>query len=212
MNEHALIRFSHTALGREIKSYLNQERHKFISLFPPNYQPWLKAHIYIAGGCFRSLAQGKRPKDIDFWSLVKLESIPEAIIKGIQWTAITEKAYTYKKWQLCIADTGQPEKVVGQFDFRHNMYWYDPYRVDEICSFYGTPEYLISDTLYLNEERARDWPGVLARVYKYKKRGFSVSQELVNTVRAKVPIVDRIRVTIKTKRRKTSDYSSTGSR
>lgn len=89
---------------------------------------------------------------------------------------ITEYAITIKKdrtiFQIITKFVGSPTEVVGQFDFKHNMFYH--WKGSIYCL--SGLSYLYSENLWFNFERARDIANVLIRVAKFTQRGFKIRQ------------------------------------
>jgi len=91
-------------------------------------------------------------------------------------------------WQIVIKFVGPPLEVISEFDFKHNMLYWDNNEdgfKDNIRYYYSIPRFVMDseDNFYLNKqlnfnsERARDISGVLLRLPKFIKRGFTISKE-----------------------------------
>ena len=156
-----------------VSQHLDRVFYEFLGLFDYNIQTILKKKAYFAGGCIYCLVNGKKVKDYDIFltddeDTKILRSIPEF------WQLITDNALTYDKFQLILKHYGPPKDCVGQFDFKHNMYYYIPYS-KSIQSACGEFNSLYSTQLLFNEERARDIERVYVRIKKFTDRGFTIT-------------------------------------
>ncbi|QJI52431.1 hypothetical protein [Psychrobacillus phage Perkons] len=88
---------------------------------------------------------------------------------------ITSNALSVGYFQVITRWTGTPEEVVSQFDFKHNMFFY------QRGNFYSLVDskYLYDDYLHYNDERARDICGTIMRVSKFVSRGMKITQKEV---------------------------------
>ncbi len=163
----------------EIPQELDIVFHNFLNLFDDECKTILKEKAYYAGGCIYSLANNKKVNDYDIFltdnkDMQKLIDLPF-------WKCKTEYALSFGKYQIITKYYGKPEDCVGEFDFKHHMFYYKPYfgQVKKVCDGYG---YLFSNRLALNENRARDLEGVYLRIEKFKNRGFVVSEDIEKTI------------------------------
>jgi hypothetical protein len=142
---------------------------------PKTLQGQFKEKGFIAGGCIYSLANDEEPKDYDFFitdrnfvaELVnKLRNAPDICV-------FSDNAISFDggRFQIITRYIGQPDDVVGEFDFRHNMFYFAKGKVTGLVS----ESYLKSKRLVFNKERARDIAGVLLRVPRFVSRGMTIS-------------------------------------
>ena len=152
---------------------------EFLKLFDDECKTILKNKAYFAGGCIYSLANFNIPNDYDIF-LRDDEDLE--VFKNLPfWKCQTEYALSYGKYQLITKYFGDPDDCVGQFDFKHNMFYYVPFsnEVKKVCEDF---DYLTCGWLILNENRARDLEGVYLRVKKFKERGFIVPSDLKDKI------------------------------
>lgn len=136
--------------------------------------------FYFAGGCIYSLWNDKEIKDYDIFCKNK-----KAINKLRKWFRknkdeadfITKNAISMGKYQFVLKFIGQPNVEVGKFDFKHNMCYYDNYKLTALSGY----EYLESNKLEFNSTRARDVLNIITRIPKFIERGMEISQlEILN--------------------------------
>lgn len=135
---------------------------------------------YFAGGCIYSLWNNKEVKDYDIFCAnnkakqhitTYLNLHPELI------NCKTENAYTVGKYQFVIKHIGKPEDEVAKFDFKHNGYFYNNKGIQTVFGW----DYIDSNELKFNDERARDVLNIVTRIPKFVKRGMEISQnEILN--------------------------------
>jgi hypothetical protein len=153
-----------------------------LNLFDSPLKEKLQEIMYFAGGCIYCLNNDKPPKDYDIF-LMDGSLIDELKQLNI-WSYISEYALTYGRFQIVIKYYGRPESCVGQFDFKHNMYYYIPFssrihsvNLEDCFSEFDDYEFLNSNELMFNEDRARDIEGVYLRIEKFVNRGMTISAE-----------------------------------
>lgn len=142
----------------------------------------LRSQAFFAGGCIYRLYHDEKPKDYDIF--LKSNRLIEDL-KNLQlWSYRSENALTLGNVQIIIKWYGEPEQVVNEFDFLHNMYWYDVYTgsietVNYIDEKHTKPDYcsLIRNVLVFNESRARDIENVYMRIDKFLERGMILPTE-----------------------------------
>lgn len=153
----------------------------------------LKEKIYFAGGCIYCLRNDRVVKDYDLF--LTDDDLIENLAKLDFWSYTSDYALTYGKFQIVIKYFGEPEVCVGQFDFKHNMHYYIPKSMKIRCAYedeiydevvnglwgeelgFEQFEYLNTDELHFNENRARDIEGVWLRIKKFTNRGMTISKE-----------------------------------
>lgn len=153
----------------------------------------LKEKAYFAGGCIYCLRNDKPVKDYDMF--LKDESLIEELGKLTIWSFTSEYALTCGKFQVVTKYFGEPDCCVGQFDFKHNMHYYIPGSQKIMCAYveelfdtdpcFEDFEYLNTDELIFNENRARDIEGVWLRVEKFVNRGMTISKETKKKIKKK---------------------------
>lgn len=129
---------------------------------------------YFAGGCIYSMWNDKQPNDYDVFCKNKY-----AIRRLKKWfrvhkkaRIITDNAISMGKYQFVTKHIGSPEVEVGKFDFLHNCYWHEAGHLHALKGW----EYLDSNSLHFNSDRARDILNIMTRVPKFVDRGMSVTQ------------------------------------
>ncbi|TVX86016.1 hypothetical protein [Paenibacillus agilis] len=180
----------------EVSRRLNQEKNNLIADLPAHLQDDFAKEGYISGGCIYSLYNDKEPKDYDFFvrsrslsdklreffmSLVvqettddgepKKKNIYIVHYKGNR-VVITKNAISIgNKYQIITKFIGTPKEVVIEFDFKHNMFYHQNGRIDTLSDW----DYLDSNSLFYNEQRARDISGTIIRVHKFCERGMTIT-------------------------------------
>lgn len=178
---------------KEICEHLNDKAEQFLDLLPLELQEGLLEEMYFAGGCIYSLTNGKEPKDYDIF--LKSDKLIDKLKELDFWVCKTDNALSYGKFQVIIKFYGEPEEVVGQFDFKHNMHWYEPYSYKIECGYEEEIEdstsslddyiYIHTNELIFNEKRARDCENVWLRIDKFIKRGMKISKETKKKILSK---------------------------
>ena len=131
--------------------------------------------FYIAGGCIYSLYNGKEPKDYDIFCKNKKAAM--RLLKYFEenrnkCNIITKNAVSVGKFQFVIRHIGNPNVQVGKFDFKHNMFYYDGKELVCLSAW----EYIESNKLAFNSDRARDVLNIISRIPKFIERGMEISQ------------------------------------
>lgn len=179
---------------REICQHLDLQYEKFLELIEcQTLREALKKSLYFAGGCIYCLRNDKPVKDYDMF--LTDDDIIEDLKKLDIWSFTSDYALTYGKFQVVIKYFGEPDLCVGQFDFKHNMHYYIPGTNRIRCAYedeiwdevvnglfdkeldFEQFEYLQTNELHFNENRARDIEGVWLRVQKFIDRGMTISKE-----------------------------------
>jgi len=137
-----------------------------------NFDEW-----YFAGGCCYSLWNDKEVKDYDIFcknkkAVKKLKDYFKS--NKNKANCMTKNAITVGKYQFVIKHIGKPEVEVGKFDFKHNMSYYD--NKQGLVSLSGW-NYISSNELSFNTERARDILNIITRIPKFVDRGMEISQK-----------------------------------
>ena len=86
---------------------------------------------------------------------------------------ITNNAITIGEYQIVLKDVGEPNDVVGRFDFKHNMHWIENDEIKSVDDVYN----LDTKILKFNNLRARDVVGVLMRIPKFIDKGFELDDK-----------------------------------
>lgn len=153
---------------------------KFLELFDYEHAEILKKKAYFAGGCIYSLINDKKVNDYDIFLIDNIDM--QSLIDLPFWKCKTEYALSFGKFQVVTKYFGNPSDCVGEFDFKHNMFFYVPFS-GEIKSACDSFDYLISNKLVFNESRARDLEGVFLRIEKFKSRGFIIPRGLKQQIK-----------------------------
>jgi hypothetical protein len=172
-----------------IEHRLDFEKKMLLELLPEEHKEEFEKKAYISGGCIYSLYHNQEPKDYDFFvtSESLVNKLREHFLQLSSYKSKTKSGGIYKSYPLLVTDNaisigkyqiitrwiGSPEEVVGQFDFKHNMFYFNNGKIDTLSDF----DFLESDTLVFNEGRARDIVHVIMRVGKYLKRNMDISQK-----------------------------------
>jgi hypothetical protein len=143
---------------------------------PPDMCGEFMREAFLAGGCIYSLYQGKEVKDYDFF--LKSAKFRDKLVKrleGIPGVLRTKYALSFEKgkYQIVLKYIGKPQDVVGEFDFRHNMFYYDDGAITGLVD----EEYLQTRKLSFNDDRARDICGVLLRIPQFISRGMTITKK-----------------------------------
>ena len=169
---------------KDICGHLDEIANDIISKIPVN----IKDKFYFAGGCIYSLANDKQPKDYDLF-LKSDELIPVLKLLNI-WGYRSEYALTLGKYQIVTKYYGEPCECVGQFDFKHNMYYYEPFsghiasvNEEEYENDFDCYNFLHTNELLFNEKRARDIEGVFLRIEKFVDRGMTISKQTKKAIK-----------------------------
>jgi hypothetical protein len=176
---------------KEIEKTLKIKQEELIKLMPEHLQEELKDNMYLSGGCIYSLYHDQEPNDYDVFirneklgkelmeyfksqKLEQFKNILQGKYKGLH-LLVSKYAITLGNFQIVIKYIGKPIEVVNQFDFKHNMFYYDDYCIHNVVEW----TYLDTNKVYFNENRARDLCGTLLRIAKFSKRGMIVSKREV---------------------------------
>ncbi len=136
---------------------------------------WIIENCYIAGGAIFSLYNRQTPRDYDLFFYDKM---PDYVYAYFTECFKTEYAISIGKVQLIIKFFGAPHECVNQFDFKHNMYYYEPFKdSSKIKSVLHDFSFLDKKELLLNDNRARDIENVFMRIRKFLDRGFKISHK-----------------------------------
>lgn len=162
---------------KRVESKLFEAKLEFLELFEPRHREYISSHIYFAGGCIYSLYNNKPVSDYDIFcdDLDAIEFIyhnaPKSNIAFDTKNALTIKDESHDLiFQVIKKYYGEPDEVVGQFDFYHNHF---AFIGGKVISFYNW-RYLNTTKLCFNSNRARDVANVILRIPKFVKKGFTV--------------------------------------
>ncbi|WP_090739362.1 hypothetical protein [Paenibacillus sp. Mc5Re-14] len=172
---------------------LNEEKEKLINILPSHLREEFNKEAYISGGCIYSLYNYKEPKDYDFFvhnesfALSLREFFMSLVINdeddpkekniyvvhyGGERIVITKNAISIgKKYQIITKFFGTPAEVVNEFDFKHNMFYHQNDNIETLSDW----DFLDSESLVYNEQRARDISGTIIRVHRFCERGMTIT-------------------------------------
>lgn len=170
------IRIDH----KKVADHLDKAFNVFLNLFNDDMRNALIDKAYFAGGCIYCLSNGKPVNDYDLF-LSDAKHIADLERLDL-WRCKSDYALSRGMYQLVTKYHGKPRRCVGQFDFKHNMYFYKPYS-GEIQTACGEFESLFTSQLIFNEKRARDIEGVFLRIERFVKRGFSISPDTIAQIK-----------------------------
>jgi hypothetical protein len=173
----------------EVEKLLKQEKQNFINLMPEQFKKRIEENAFLCGGCIYSLYNNQEPKDYDFFlkdnqlakdlmeyfkslELEPYKNLLQGKYKGLH-LMITKYAISIGKYQIIIKYIGEPEDVVNQFDFKHNMFYFENENVKPVADW----EFLDTNKISFNDDRARDICGVILRLPKFVKRGMIVTKK-----------------------------------
>lgn len=176
---------------RLIIDVLEFHHEQLIQLLPEYLQSDFEMESYIAGGCIYTMCNNYEFKDIDFF--IRTKGLKDKLLQyfktldGLRIELCDSQQLWYGKWkgyelvitnnaisigdyQIVLKDIGNPESVVGQFDFHHNMFYIENGRLKRLVPLSA----LEGNELIYNEERARDIVGTIMRVPKFISRGMNI--------------------------------------
>lgn len=182
----------------EIVAKLKKEKDELVSLLPSHLREEFAREGYISGGCIYSLYNDKEPKDYDFF--VHTEKLAERLREFFLGLVLHENAFSDdeepkerkihivhyagqrvvitknaisigNKYQIITKFVGTPEEVVNEFDFKHNMFYHQNDEIETLSQW----DYLDTNKIYYNENRARDISGTIIRVHKFCERGMTIT-------------------------------------
>ena len=138
-------------------------------------EPDFDEQAYIAGGCIRSIMLYEKIKDVDLFlregwmgnRLRRKYKYSEGIYMSKNAISISIDGV---KFQIVTTVFGEPSEVMGEFDFKMNMNYYDP-EFDEL--YIESERDIYSRTLEINPN-CRNKLGTLARIAKFAKRGYQM--------------------------------------
>jgi hypothetical protein len=174
----------------EIEEKLTLKKKEFIGLLPKKFKNIVDKNCYLCGGCIYSLRHDQEPKDYDIFlrdeNLAKdivdyftnAVELKHSVMNGIAGfykghsVIITKYAISIDNFQIIVKYVGEPEDVLGEFDFKHNMFYFDKGKVKNIANW----SCLESNKLVFNDERARDICGTIMRIPKFVKRGMEINK------------------------------------
>jgi hypothetical protein len=176
-----------------------------VAAIPPELQELLKKHgssLVVAGGFIRAIVAGEKPADIDVWTDSKQRSQDASEqLAGNVLVHTSPRAYTVRRetaipvqfihqWTFA-----NPESLLSSFDFTiaQAALWWDGEKWATLAStlFYADVE--ARRLTYLAPIRTEAVAGSLFRVFKFYKRGYSISLEDFAAVMARatgLPVSD----------------------
>ena len=167
----------------QICEHLDREFKAFCDSIPkPLLGSWLYENGYIAGGAIYSLRHDQTPNDYDVF-IFDIRLIKH--LKELEnfWCCQTEYALSRGKFQIVTKFYGSPFSNVGEFDFKHNMYFWCPSygktliftAINDECHLsFENYQYLNSNVLEFNENRPHEVERCFLRIKKFRKRGMKV--------------------------------------
>jgi hypothetical protein len=177
----------------DIENKLKTKKKEFINILPDKFKDKVSKDMYICGGCIYSMRHDQEPKDYDIFlrseSLAKelLDyfnnkiELKHSVLNGIAGIynghsmIVTKYAISIDNFQIIIKYIGEPEKVLGEFDFKHNMFYYDSGKIQNVANW----SCLESNKLVFNDDRARDICGTIMRIPKFVSRGMEINKREV---------------------------------
>lgn len=183
---------------KDIKVILNFHFNSLKYMLPENLQEEFVKNAFISGGCIHSLFNNKEVNDYDFfirdkdfgnrvreyfqpYATQQLGNIKTGNYK-CQNLIISKYAITIGDYQIITRFVGEPEEVVEQFDFKHNMFAF----IDGNFERFTDMDYLYDNFLHFNEKRARDICGTIMRVPKMINKGFKVTKKEMSKMLSKL--------------------------
>lgn len=185
---------------KSITGKLEKKFNEIKSLLPEELRKEADFSLYIAGGCIYSLYQDKPVNDYDFFctseyfakqvmgyfrrnDVTMIKEVREGIWEGVYPLdgrmidiVVTNNAVSFgQELQIITKYTGSPDEVVGQFDFMHNMYYYE-FGNTMISKVADSFDFLDDKYLKYNTDRARDICGTIMRIPKFVQKGFIVTK------------------------------------
>jgi hypothetical protein len=173
---------------KSVEEKLKEAKKEFIDMLPTSIQKEFDEKSFIGGGAIYSLYNGQEPKDYDFFvteerfarvihtafslnpNLKFRGGVKVGSFKGLHMV-VTDNAISIGKFQIITRWVGTPYEVIGQFDFKHNMFYYQNGRVETVSNW----SFLDDNKLRYNHDRARDICGTIIRVKKFVERGFTIT-------------------------------------
>ncbi|WP_339193897.1 hypothetical protein MKY95_19140 [Paenibacillus sp. FSL P4-0176] len=178
----------------DISKHLREVKNELIKLLPTQMWQRFESEAYISGGCIYSLYHDRQPKDYDFFLVnesladeLREYFIDHAGYHGSDMSGgtyqglpliVTNNAISIGKYQIITQWVGEPQDVIGDFDFRHNMFYWKNKKVYTLSDW----SYLKGNALVYNEQRARDIVGTIVRVPRFIQRGMTITQKEMSKV------------------------------
>ena len=199
-----LYDFNKINLIDKVCENLKSTSEEFLNLFPEDMKNKLKDNFYLAGGCIYSLYNDKIPNDYDvFLYTPELKNdlvsfFTKHIVKqkhgGLSFGNYKGNKILKTKYAISIGDKfqiitkyiGLPQSVTSEFDFKHNMFYYEPCVNTVDCHTSVNFSYLRTKEMYFNTLRARDLCGVVLRLPKFISRGMTIQKKEIAKILTKL--------------------------
>lgn len=188
-----------------MSNILTEQNEKFIAFLPEQFREEFRKQSFIAGGAVYSYLNNIPANDYDFFLkseelannireffLSKLcgESRDGKIINTYyneRHVIITDNAISFNTnsfdnniydWQIVTKWVGEPQDVIAEFDFKHNMLFWDANELLEhnVQFAPNNTQIYYKKQLLFNEDRARDISGILLRIPKFIECGFTITK------------------------------------
>jgi hypothetical protein len=179
---------------RDIENVLGLICKDFLEIISEELRSIIDGNFFMAGGCIYSLYNNKIPNDYDIF--LKNKETSDLVVKyfmkylnkmardGTYLGKYKDFNITKTKYAITIGDFfqiilkyyGEPNDVCSEFDFKHNMFYFDPNTEMVFNQTNTSYSFLSSNKLYLNPLRARDYSGIMMRIPKFIERGFKIDK------------------------------------
>ena len=172
---------------------------KVVAALPAPVKRMLRmSGLFLAGGFIRSVVEGEKPKDVDIWVRSPEEAQRWARILGV---ALHRGAFsTTNAITISFPDTAiqfitrwtfqTPGEVIQTFDFTiaQAVVWFDKVegKWKGLCAETFLEDVREKRLVYKSPVREEDAAGSLLRVNKFLRRGYSISDEDMGKVTARV--------------------------
>lgn len=178
----------------QVKIKIEEEKEKFIKLLPKRFQDRFREESYVSGGAIYSLYNDQEVKDYDFfldneeladeirdyftmYLIDKNKDMKDKKIKVGKYRdlklVITDNAISIGRYQIITRWVGEPEEVIGEFDFCHNMFYVYKGEINTFSQW----DFLEDNRLRFNDKRPRDIAGCIIRTRKFIERGFKLTNK-----------------------------------
>lgn len=178
----------------QVKIKIEEEKGKFIKLLPKHFQDRFREESYVSGGAIYSLYNDQEVKDYDFfldneelaneirdyftmYLINKNKDMKDKKIKVGKYRdlklVITDNAISIGEYQIITRWVGEPEEVIEEFDFCHNMFYVYKGEIDTFSQW----DFLEDNRLRFNDKRPRDITGCIIRTKKFIERGFKLTNK-----------------------------------
>lgn len=131
---------------------------------------------YVAGGAIASMVLDEKVNDYDIWFRTKTDWEQVTACMRLTPTKRTKYSWTYvlpdgKIIQLVKSRIGEPETVVGSFDFKHTQSWFEPV----VGVLHCDEQFIKMKALTYNPGKLCHPVNTFQRVLKFARRGYSVN-------------------------------------